>query len=569
MRVIAPLWLTLGLVGGALVAAVATWTWLRPAVPPPMRPVRFAIVPPSTQALAYQGVAGNLAVSPDGSLIVYNAVTASGSGTHLMVRSIDDLEARPLANTEDVSSPFMSPDGRMVGFVVRSGAIESVPVSGGAAVPIAERRRPPVWPRWACARCAARHGDSGDRILIADANPDVGLVSVRRGGEPEVVTRPDTNAGEIDHVFPSFLPNGEAALFTILTADAADPRVGVFELASGKYKTLLRGASHARYLDPGYLVYVSGGSLHAVAFDPARLDVVGDPVPLGESVMTRATGVAEFALSPTGTLVSIPDRGGEAMSPRSLVWLNRQGQEEPTGAPLRTYGTARISPDGSRAVVSVYDDRLDDLWIWDFARRTLERVTKTPGADMSPIWDRSGRHVIWALAPPGGAPSVHRQAADGTGEAERLMGSQGFQYPATMTPDGRRLLIQQGPARRIRTLDLATGGTAPQTAGELMSSAWSPEISPNGRWLAYQSNESGRNEIYVRPYPDIDAGRTLISTAGGTRPAWAPNGSELFYLDAAGLLTAVPLQVVGNTLKPGLPVALSRTAYFRACPLWV
>jgi Tol biopolymer transport system component len=137
-------------------------------------------------------------------------------------------------------------------------------------------------------------------------------------------------------------------------------------------------------------------------------------------VVARSSGAAEFALSETGTLVSIPDRGGEAMTPRSLVRLNRQGQEEATGAPLRTYGTARVSPDGTRAVVAIYDDGLDDLWIWDFARRTLERVTNTDGADMSPMWDRSGRHVIWSVAAPGGSPVAHRQAADGTGSPERL-----------------------------------------------------------------------------------------------------------------------------------------------------
>jgi serine/threonine-protein kinase len=226
-----------------------------------------------------------------------------------------------------------------------------------------------------------------------------------------------------------------------------------------------------------------------------------------------------------------------------------------------------VSPDGSRAVVAIYDDGLDDLWIWDFARRTLERVTNTDGSDMSPVWDRSGRHVIWSIAAPGGSPVAHRQAADGTGSPERLTApgpGAGFQYPTSMTPDGTRLLIQQGLAplnRRIRTLQLNAPGNTAEGEDIVLPNAWSPEISPDGRWLAYQSTESGRDEIYVRPFPNVDGGRVLISTAGGTRPAWAPNGRELYYLDASGLLTAVPLQVVGNTLKPGLPVTVSRGHY--------
>jgi Tol biopolymer transport system component len=225
----------------------------------------------------------------------------------------------------------------------------------------------------------------------------------------------------------------------------------------------------------------------------------------------------------------------------------------------------RVSPDGSRAVVSLYDDTLDDLWIWNFARRTLERMARTPGADMSPLWERSGRHVLFSLAPPGSGPTIFRQAADGTGTAEQLIPPQGFQYPTTMSPDGRRLLIQQTLApvgRRIRALDLNAAGNAVEREAVLIAHATSPEISPDGRWLAYQSNESGQDEVYVRPFPSVESGRVLISTAGGTRPAWVPKGNELLYVDAKGLLTAVPLQVSGSTLKPGLPVTVSRTVYF-------
>ena len=529
---------------------------MRPAAPTPAQPARFVIVPPSTQPLAYRAAAGNLAVSQDGSLIVYSVEIDGGRATQLMVRSIDDLEARPLAHTENAVAPFVSPDGRMVGFGTSSSfSTEYVPVAGGAAAPIA--RRVPGTLRGAT-------WGPGDRIVAANANPDIGLISVQLGGEPEVLTKPNKESGETDHVYPSFLPSGGAVLFTILAARAEGSQVAVLDLGTRQYKTLLKSASHARYMTPGYLVYVSGGSLQAVRFDPGSLQVIGAPVALGERVLTRANGSAEFAVSSNGTLVFIPDRGEESTTPRSLVWLNRKGEEEATGAPQRSYGSARISPDGSRAVVAVYDDTIDDLWIWDFARRTLERVTRTPGSDMSPIWAPNGRRIIWALASPGGSPLVHWQAADGTGAPAQLsQKGPGFQYPTTMAANGTRLLFQQGTGanRRIAAVDLNADGSAANEINGLIANAWSPEISPNGRWLASQSNESGRDEIYVRPYPNVEGRRILISTAGGTRPAWGPTSGEVFYLDAAGLLTSVPLQIVGETLKPGLPVTISRTVY--------
>jgi serine/threonine-protein kinase len=552
----AALWAGVAAIAGALIAAVAVTSWLRPDRPEPERPARFVIAPPATTPLAYRSPSGNLAIAPDGSFIVYSVVIDNGQNTQFMIRAVDDLEARPLANTVNGTMPFVSPDGRAVGFVAGSGGIAFVPVSGGPElsmmkVGVGGTPRGATW-------------GTGDRIVLGNANPEIGLYTVRIGGAPENLTRPDDAKGEVDHVFPSFLPGERAVLFTILDARPENAQIAVLDLATGRYKTLIRG-SYGRYMAPGYVIFVSGGSLQAVRFDLERLQVVGEPMALGDRVIARATGAAEFAVSSNGTLVSIPERGGEAITPRSLVWLDRQGKEEPVGAPQRTYGTVRVSPDGSRAVVSLYDDSLDDLWIWNFARRTLERMARTPGADMSPLWDRRGRHVLFALASPGGGPTIFRQAADGTGSAEQLVPNQGFQYPTTMSPDGRRLLIQQtlGPAgRRIRALDLNVDGNGVEHEAVLVANAMSPEISPDGRWLAYQSNESGEDEVYVRPFPAVESGRVLVSTAGGTRPAWTPKGDELLYIDAKGLLTAVPLQVAGSAIKPGLPVTVSRTVYF-------
>ena len=419
--------LALGATAGALLATLAVWTWARPAPPAaPARPVRFAIVPPSTEPLAYRGSAGNVAVSPDGSFIVYSVVTEGGRGTRLMVRAIDDLEARPLPNSDNALAPFVSPDGRAVGFVSATGPIVTVPVSGGPAVPITRR------PLGGTNRGATWGPD--DQIVLANAAPEIGLVRVRLGGEPEVLTKPNQAAGETDHVFPAFMPGGRAVLFTILGARAENAQVAVLEVANGQYRTLIRGAMQARYMDPGYLVYLAGGSLQAVRFDPDLLQVIGEPLTLAERVVARTNGAAELALSPNGTLAFIPDRGGEAITPRSLVWLNRRGEEQSTGAPLRTYGSARVSPDGGRAVVALYDDTLDDLWIWDFTRRTLERVTKTAGADMNPIWTRTGRQLIWASVPVRRGSDGLSTAADGTGDAEQSVQRPGLSVSGLDNP---------------------------------------------------------------------------------------------------------------------------------------
>ncbi len=551
------LWASVAAIAGALIAAVAVMSWLRPDPPESERPARFVIAPPATTPLAYRSTAGNLAIAPDGSFIVYSVAIDNGQNTQLMIRAVDDLEARPLANTVNGTMPFVSPDGRSVGFVNGSGLIVFVPVTGGPEVAmmrgvVGGTPRGATW-------------GTGDRVVLGNANPDIGLYTVRIGGEPEPLTSPDDAKGEVDHVFPSFLPGDRAVLFTILEARPENAQIAVLDLDTKQYRTLVRG-SYGRYMAPGYLVFVSGGSLQAVRLDLERLQVAGEPMDLVERVMARGTGAAEFAVSSNGTLVAIPERGGEAITPRSLVWLDREGQEEPIGAPQRTYGTVRVSPDGTRAAVSLYDDTLDDLWIWNFARRTLERMARTPGADMSPLWDRRGRHVFFALAPPGGGPTIFRQAADGAGTPEQLIRNEGFQYPMTMTPDGRRLLIQQilGPqvGRRIRALDLNGDGNGVEREAVLVANGMSPEISPDGRWLAYQSNESGQDEVYVRPFPAVESGRVLISTAGGTRPAWTPKGDELAYIDGKGLLTVVPLQVARSTIKPGLPVTVSRTVYF-------
>ena len=550
----------------ALVATLAMWVATRPTPARPPQPVHFAILPPAAQPLAIQGADRDIAISPDGTHIVYRA-GASQTRAQLMVRALNELEARPLTGTENARTPFISPDGHWVGFFADSGELRKVSMTGGPTISL-------------CRTSGGARGASwgpDDTIVFATADPTTGLLSVAGGGgEPKVITKPDTAKGEQDHLFPSVLPDGRAVLFTIGGGQPDNAQVAVLDLTTGQRKTLIRGGSQAEYVDTstgsgqaGFLIYAASGSLRAVRFDLARLQVLSDPVPAVDQVMTMADGAGEFSLSRQGALVLVPGTlGAQIITPRSLAWVTRQGREEPIKAPPRTYATARLSPDGSRVALGI-SDQANDIWILDLARQTLERLTKDPGLDMSPVWTPDGRSIIWTATATNSLQNVYRQAADGTGAPERLTTSPNGQFPTSISGDGLRLVLWEGGASPVNddilTLSLERSSNAPPHPEPLVHTTakeLNAEISPDGHWIAYESDESGPYEVYVRPFPKADEGRTLISTAGGTRAAWARNNRELFYIDAGGFLTAVPVQTAGSIFKAGNPTRLLSTKYF-------
>jgi serine/threonine-protein kinase len=389
------------------------------------------------------------------------------------------------------------------------------------------------------------------------------------GGTPTVLTTPDAAHGEGNHWFPSLLPTGRAVLFTITSSSGGSEtaQVAVRDLTTGRTTTLVRGGSQAEYVAPGVLVYALAGTLRAVRFDPGTLAVLSDPVPVVEAVTTLPTGAAEFSVSRTGALVYVP--GGATAGTRSLVWVTRQGHEEPlAAAPLRAYFIPRLSPDGTRVALDIRDGQ-NDIWIWDLTRQTLTRLTDAPATDQNPVWTPDSRRVLFASTRPG-APNLYWQAANNTGTVERLTTSANQQLPLSISPDGTRLIVREqvpttGFDLRVLRLDPSTPlGTPPRQTEPLLqttSSEDNGDLSPDGHWLAYESNESGRNEISVRPFPTVDAGHWTISTSGGTRPVWVRSGTELFYLDGAGAMTRVPIQTA-PTFSAGTPTTLFATRYF-------
>jgi serine/threonine-protein kinase len=509
------------LVVGSLLAGAAVWLLTRPATP---RITRTTIATSGLAALTINGTDRYLALSPDGTHVVY----VGNNATQLFVRAIDALEPLAIATGAGLRAPFISPDGQWVGF--QDGALlRKVAISGGPPITVASiggggGLRGATWM-------------PDDTIIFATASPATGLVRVSAaGGTPEVLTRPDGARGELDHLWPEFLPGGRAVLFTITSPvgglDAA--QVVVRDLRTGTNKVLVRGGSHGYYVATGHLVYVAARTLRAIPFDLTRLETHGTAVPVLPRLATTPTGAGNFAVATDGTLVYVDVPGSLAGNGQTIVWVDRTGKEEPVAAPTRAYELPRLSPDGTRMALSIADQE-DDLWIGELGRATLTRLTLDPGRDWFPVWTPDGRRIVFSSTR-GGVPNLWWQAADGTGAAERLTTSSNPQFVTGITPDGTAVVfVEQTPTTGRDLMQLALDGTRKVTP--LLQTKFDERngiVSPDGRWLAYESNSSGTFEIYVRPFPDVGGGQWEISTAGGAQPLWSRSGKELFYFSADG-----------------------------------
>ena len=533
----------------AVVGAVTAWIVKQPAPAPPLAMSRFAITLPPAQPLAFSINDRDVALSADGMRLAYTA----GDQAQLMVRPIDQLDAAPLAGIVNARAPFLSPDGRWIGFFDRlDEGVTTGPVQRGALRRVSLSGGPPIT---ICPLTGASRGASwgpDDSIVFATSDPSAGLLRVAAGGgEPEVLTKLDPARAERGHYFPSVLPGGRGVLFTITAGGVSDRQVAVLDLKTRQRRVLIRSGSQAEYVETGHLVYADGGALWAVRFDLATLNILGDPAPLVEQVLTL--GAADFTISRRGTLVYVPVAGGTS---RSLVWVSRQGAEEPIAVPPHAYTSARLSPDGKRAALQFVDQR-SDIWTWDFARQKLTRLTSGPGGNYNPLWTPDGRHIIFGSTRDN-SPSVgnlYRQAVDGTGIVERLTTSAHQQRPNAISPDATRLVLEeQMPSTSYDFMLLFLDGV-PRVEGFLQTpfDERNAAISPDGRWMAYDSNESGQSQIYMRPFPNVADARYQISNGGGRTPAWAPDGHDLFFVNRTSIMTVTvqltPTFSAGNPTK--------------------
>ena len=541
-----PLWrralpLALAAMLGALVVGFLAWN----LVPQDVRSVtRFTHDLPDGTGFRIAGRA-IMAFSPDGRHFVY--YTNRG----LYLRSMGALEARLIPGaTGTLANPFFSPDGESVGYV-QGGELKRIAISGGAPFVICAATNP-YGISWA----------PDDTILFRQSD---GILRVSAdGGTPELVIRA-TEGEQMDGA--QLLPDGESVLFSVTTATGTtrwdQAQIVVQSLATGERTVVLSGGSDARYVPTGHLVYALEDELFAVPFDGDRLEVQGTPVSVVEGVSRSSSGntaTANYGVSDQGTLVYATG-GLIRTSLRTLVWVDRQGQEEPIPAPARPYVYPRLSPDGTKIAVDIRDQE-NDIWVWDVARTLLTRLTLGAGLDRRPVWTPNGQRIVFSSQQEGGT-HLFWQAADGTGVVELLAESANSQFPTSFSPDGARLVFADS-ASDIAVLTLADE----RQMAPLIQTTFierNGEISPDGRWLAYQSNESGQEEIYVRPFPDVDAGRWPVSTGGGSRPLWARSGEELFYLALDGAVMRVSVESAA-TFRAETPTRLFQGPYFASVP---
>ena len=530
------------LIVGAVVAGVTVW---RATLPAPPLPVRTEVTTSGDAALRPDGIHRNLAITQDGSRIVYRGQD------QLLVRTLDQLEPTAfITHLDDLRAPFVSPDGEWVGFVERT-TLKKVAITGGPPVTVTGMEGVLRGASW---------GEDGT-IIYGTLQAGTGLQRVSAaGGDPVVLTTMDVERGELRHFWPEILPGGEAVLFSVgYGTGVENMELAVLDLATLEHKILLTGGSHARYAATGHLVYGAEGTLRAVPFDLARLEVTGNPVPVLEGVMTAPTSAVEFSLSANGSLLYVVGNS-DGIASRTPVWVDRQGREEPLAVPPRAYTNPRLSPDGTRVALDVRDQE-EDIWVWDLVREVLTRLTFDPGADRYPVWTPDSTRVVFS-SDVDGAFNLYWKAADGTGTVDRLTESANLQYGNSFSPDGESLVLREGGVGRevdLRVLSLA-GDRGVETLLATEFVEVNADLSPDGRWMAYESDQSGQREIYVRPFPNVEDGQWQISTSGGARPLWALGGSELFYRRGAALM-AVPVQTAPSFM-PGTPEVLFEAEYF-------
>jgi len=504
-----------------------------------------------------------VALSPDGKTLVFGAIW--GSGQQLYARAMDQLSATPMSGTSGGSSPFFSPDGQWVGFGAR-GELRKVPLSGGPAVTLCK----------AAALFGASWGSDGTIVFATARNGGLWRVSAA-GGTPEALTT--LQPGEYSHRLPYMLPGGHAVIFTISKGANLwdDTQIVARSLETGKQTLLVTGGSDGRYVSTGHLIYVRLGTLMAVPFDPVRLAVIGGATGVIDGVMQAAnrnlsdmenTLAAQFTVSETGALVYLTG-GAVPAAERSLAWVDRQGTSQALPAPPRPYFVPRLSPDGQHVAVSTRDIR--DVWSFDIVRGALSPVTVDHQSNFG-IFAPDGKRVVFRSSVAGG-DNLFWKAADGSGAAERLTTSARSQTPASWSPDGTTLaFVEEGNSLGFFQFDiwvLSMGDRKTRAVIQTAANEMSPKFSPDGRWLAYVSNESGRNEVYVQPYPGPGE-RKPISTNGGEQPAWSRNGQELFYVQGgsfnsgSGLTTLMSVRVrTAPAFLAGTPETVFESVDFR------
>ena len=553
-------WRALGWAIGGAVLASAGLVWLAPWTKDTARmPPQYLTATLGAAATLVNGPGDAVALSADGSTIAFVAQQANGGPARIYVRSLSQLQARALTGTEDAHGPFFSPDGERIGFFA-GGKLKTASASGGDVKTVcdAANGRGGAW------------APDGTIIFSPDYGEGVGLGRVSSaGGTPEPLE--SLADRETTQRWPQILPGGQAVLYTSSTSsgDFSDATLVVQPLSGGARKIVQRGAFHGRYVASGHLLFIRDGEVMAAPFDLARLEVVGQPVTAIKGVVSNAdTGGAQFAVSESGTLVYV---AGAAISAGAEIhWMDRTGRTTPLRTTRVNWSNLLFAPDGRRLALQVAGPTGVHIWLYEWARDTLTQLTFDRLHDAKPVWTPDGRRIAFA-ATSGTEPilNLYWQEVDGAGnEAQRLTTSANRQRPTSWHPGGNFLAFEEETSATswdLMILPMTGDPTSGRVPGRPIPFLNSPSVereamfSPDGRWLAYGSNESGRSEVYVRPF-DGSGGKSQISTDGGSYPTWSRARPELFFT-IDGQVMVARFAVAGNSFRAEKPTVWSRGRY--------
>jgi serine/threonine-protein kinase len=536
----------LGIIAAAGIAAagVTLWAPWRIAVPASLVRVNGELGADVSLAANVNGNSA-LALSPDGSTLAF--VGAKDGPAQIYIRRLGQLQASPLAGTSGASSPFFSPDGRWLGFFA-DGKLKKISVTGGAPVTLVDAPAP-------------RGGSWGDDgTIVFHPNPLGGLLRVSSaGGKAEPLTK--LGEGEQTHRWPQVLPGAKAVLYmsSAVGNNCETSDIMIQPLPSGTPKLLIRGGYHPHYAASGHLLYIHEGTVFAAPFDLNRFEVTGQSVPAVEGVSAvPGSCAAQVAVSPTGGFTYLPARNAGNDSP--VLWMAHDGKTAPLRAMPSDWGNPRFSPDGQRLAMDIFSGNVD-VWIYEWARDTLTRLTFDPGDDRSPVWTPDGKRIAFASSRARGQSNLYWQRADGTGEVQPLTESSDLQFPISFHPSGKYLAFVETSLKTSNDVMILpiegdeTSGWKPGKPSVFLNTPANelePVFSPDGHWIAYSSDESGRYELFVRPFPG-PGGKWQISTAGGGEAAWSRNSHELLYRGLDNRIMAASYSVDGDSFKADKP----------------
>jgi serine/threonine-protein kinase len=541
------LWIGLGLVAGAILAT----TLPRVLSPRPKKefrpPVRSTISLPAETRLSAMDTRPSWVFSPDGRKLVFRATRAGD--TQLYVRDLARPDAEPIPGTQGGFNPFFSPDGEWLAFFTAT-SLKKVAFAGGAPAVLASTAPVTMGGTWAA-----------DGSIVIAPRAVGGLARLAAGAKAlEVLTEPEVSRGEHALVFPQALPGGRELLVVVRAGrdfdDIAASNIAVYSLATGKRRVLVEGSSWARYVETGYLLFAKGTTIFAAPCDSRSWTLTGPALPLLRDVLTSGTdGVPYLAMSDVG-LLAYAGGGVVPRTPDLVLWVDRSGREEALPLSGHAFGTPRISPDGRSVALVTHplDIPRSNVAVYDLARGVLSTLTPEPGRHFCPAWSPDGRRLAYTNYF-SGSPRLAWKGSDGAGDPEWLSAGDFAEFPTSFAPDGRTLFYTKGRPGSPEIIDVWTVSLE----GKRDHRPWlsGPErelaafISPDGRFVTYVSNETGRNEVYVRPYSG--PGRKIkISSDGGSEPAWARSGREIFYR------TADTLMVVPIETQPELSAGAAR-----------